>query len=54
LPAPIADLAYHNKAVIYDLLFKASAETVLTIAAGPSISAPTSVSPPCCTPGAQQ
>ena len=35
LPAPIADIAYHNKAVIYDLLFKASAETVLTIAADP-------------------
>jgi hypothetical protein len=35
LPSPIADLAYHNKAVIYDLLFKASAETVLTIAADP-------------------
>ena len=35
LPAPIADFAYHNKAVIYDLLFKASAETVLTIAADP-------------------
>ena len=27
LPAPIADIAYQNKAVIYDLLFKASAET---------------------------
>src|SRR5260370_1262127 len=25
LPAPIGDIAYHNKAVIYDLLFKASA-----------------------------
>jgi len=35
LPAPIADIAYHNKAVIYDLLFKASAETMLTIAADP-------------------
>jgi hypothetical protein len=35
LPAAIADIAYHNKAVIYDLLFKASAETVLTIAADP-------------------
>ena len=35
LPAPIADIAYQNKAVIYDLLFKASAETVLTIAADP-------------------
>ena len=33
--APIADIAYQNKAVIYDLLFKASAETVLTIAADP-------------------
>src|SRR6267378_1189140 len=27
LPGPIADIAYQNKAVIYDLLFKASAET---------------------------
>ena len=33
LPAAIADIAYQNKAVIYDLLFKASAETTLTIAA---------------------
>ena len=33
LPAPIADLAYTNKAVIYDILMKASAETTLTIAA---------------------
>jgi len=35
LPAPIADIAYQNKRVIYDLLFKASAETTLTIAADP-------------------
>jgi Putative transposase/Transposase zinc-binding domain len=35
LPARIADIAYHNKAVIYDLLFKASAETLITIAADP-------------------
>jgi hypothetical protein len=35
VPAAIADIAYHNKRVIYDLLFKASAETVLTIAADP-------------------
>ena len=53
LPGPIADIAYQNKAVIYDLLFKASAETVLTIAADPSISAPTSASPRFCTPGVQ-
>jgi hypothetical protein len=33
LPAPIGDIAYHNKAVIYDILFKAAAETLLTIAA---------------------
>jgi hypothetical protein len=35
LPAAIADIAYHNKAAIYDLLFKAAAETLLTIAADP-------------------
>jgi hypothetical protein len=35
LPGPIADIAYQNKAVIYDLLFKVSAETTLTIAADP-------------------
>jgi hypothetical protein len=35
LPAPIADIAYKNKAVIYDLLFKAAVETTLTIAADP-------------------
>jgi len=35
LPAQIADIAYQNKAVIYDLLFKASSETMLTIAADP-------------------
>jgi hypothetical protein len=32
LPAQIADIAYHNKAAIYDILFKASAETMITIA----------------------
>jgi hypothetical protein len=35
LPAPLRDIAYQNKSVIYDLLFKASVETVLTIAADP-------------------
>ena len=35
LPAAIADIAYQNKAVIYDLLFKASSEALLTIAADP-------------------
>jgi hypothetical protein len=35
LPAKIADIAYQNKAAIYDILFKASAETMITIAADP-------------------
>jgi len=35
VPAPIADIAYQNKRVIYDLLMKAAAETTLTIAADP-------------------
>ena len=35
LPSAIGDIAYHNKAAIYDLLFKAAAETLLTIAADP-------------------
>ncbi|SDR14723.1 Transposase zinc-binding domain-containing protein [Rhizobiales bacterium GAS113] len=35
LPARIADIAYQNKTVIYDILFKASAETLTTIAADP-------------------
>ncbi len=35
LPAPVADIAYQNKAAIYAMLFKASAETMLKIAADP-------------------
>jgi Putative transposase/Transposase zinc-binding domain len=35
LPAAIGDIAYQNQAVIYDLLFKASAETLITIVADP-------------------
>src|ERR1700745_3618138 len=35
MPAPIADIAYYNKAVIYGILFKAAAETLITIAANP-------------------
>ena len=31
----IAAIAYQNKAVIYDLLFKASSQTMRTIAADP-------------------
>ncbi len=35
LPGPIADIAYQNKAVVYDLLLKVAAETLITIAADP-------------------
>jgi hypothetical protein len=35
VPARIGAIAYQNKAVIYDLLFKASSQTMLTIAADP-------------------
>jgi len=35
LPAPISDIAYSNKAVIYGLLFEVAAETLITIAADP-------------------
>ena len=35
LPAEVADIAFQNKATIYDLLFRAASETMLTIAADP-------------------
>ena len=35
LPAEIAPIAYQNKAVVYDLLFRTAAQTLLTIAADP-------------------
>lgn len=35
LPAEVAEVAFHNKALVYDLLFKAASETMLTIAADP-------------------
>jgi Putative transposase/Transposase zinc-binding domain len=35
LPGPIADIAYQNKAVVYDLLLKVAAETLMIIAADP-------------------
>jgi hypothetical protein len=54
LPAQIADIAYQNKAVIYDLLFTTSAETMTTIAADPKLWARGSGSSPCCTPGARR
>ena len=35
LPAEIADIAIQNKAAVYDLLFRAASQTMLTIAADP-------------------
>jgi hypothetical protein len=35
VPAPIAAIALQNKAIVYDILFKAAAETVRTIGADP-------------------
>lgn len=35
LPAPISGLAFHNKAVLYNVLFEVAAETLRTIAADP-------------------
>jgi hypothetical protein len=35
LPAEIADIAFHNKALVYDLLFKSASQTMLAIAADP-------------------
>jgi Transposase zinc-binding domain/Putative transposase len=35
LPAEVADIAFHNKALVYDLLFRTASETMLTIAADP-------------------
>ncbi len=35
LPGPIGDIAYQNKAAVYGILFKATAETLIAIAADP-------------------
>ena len=35
LPQPIADIAFYNRQLVYDILFHATAETLLTIAADP-------------------
>src|SRR5207248_8264009 len=37
LPGPGADIAYQNKSVIYDLLLKTAADTLITIAADPML-----------------
>src|SRR5438034_11313135 len=35
VPAPIAEIAFQNKAVVYAILFRTAAETLCTIAADP-------------------
>ena len=35
LPSPIAEIALQNKAVVYDILFKAASDTLRVIAADP-------------------
>jgi hypothetical protein len=40
VPAPVAAIALQNKAIVYDMLFKAAAETIRTVAATRNISAP--------------
>jgi hypothetical protein len=35
VPAEIAEIAFHNKAAVYDLLLRAASETMMTIAADP-------------------
>jgi hypothetical protein len=54
LPAEIGPIAYQNKAVGYDLLFRTAAETLFTIAAIAGTSALASAPPLCFTAGARQ
>ena len=54
LPAEIAPIAYQNKAVVYDLLFRTAAETLLTIAADPKHLGARIGATPCFTAGARQ
>jgi Putative transposase/Transposase zinc-binding domain len=35
LPTEVTEIAFHNKAVVYDLLFRAASEAMMTIAADP-------------------
>ena len=36
LPAPIAEVAFHNKVVVYRILFQTAAETLRTIGGDPN------------------
>ena len=52
VPAEIADIAFHNKAAVYDLLFRVASETMVTVAADLRLSVHPSASPPSFAPGA--
>jgi Transposase zinc-binding domain len=54
LPAAVAEIALHNKAVVYGLLFDVAAEVLTTIAADPKHLARGSAPRWCCTPGARR
>ena len=54
LPRRDRRIAYQNKAVVYDLLFRTAAETLLTIAADPKHLGARIGPPPCSTPGARR
>lgn len=51
LPAAIAEVALQNKALLYDMLFRTSAETMREIAADPKHLVPRSAFCRCCTLG---
>ena len=54
LPAPVGEIAFQNKALVYAILFHAAAETLATIAADPKhLGAQHRLSPWSCTPGAR-
>jgi hypothetical protein len=54
LPTQIAAIAYQNKLVVYDLLFRTASETCSPSPPIQSISAPALAPPPCSTAGARQ
>jgi hypothetical protein len=55
LPAAVAEIALHNKAVVYGLLFDVAAEVLTTIAADPKHLGAGGPPPRwCCTPGARR
>ena len=53
LPRQLARLAFHNKKILYGLLFPASADSLLEIAADPKHLGARSASSACSTPGAR-